>query len=369
MSKNIIIQEGGVNKNLNSIKKILTDEQDGGSCKWIPEDEAERGTKTITKNGTYKASDDDLYGYSKVTVNVTGGSGSTPSSSNTPGSSVTGKDPEDEDGNEYSYTVNDDHEVIKTKIPSSIRVTKNPDKTSYQNGETINPSGIIVHAYYADGGDHGTILNSELTFEPLVADSLKVEGGGYTSDLDTGNFQKPIPTSDMYGYRVDYTAFSANRHEKRTYVPTGGAKFVLVHKNQSWNDAYLVSKGTPLTAKYTLIDETAGTITTEDIVISNPSAVTIDGKTAYYTSFHSVQPGSINNSFEGVYVNNGEYVNALLNANTAWTVMYGTASGGGQPITVKWNRPTDGKTLTDTFNIDVSPSANEESGGGGSHGF
>jgi len=41
MSENIIIQEGGVNKSLNSIKKILTDEQDGGSCNWIPEEEIE----------------------------------------------------------------------------------------------------------------------------------------------------------------------------------------------------------------------------------------------------------------------------------------------------------------------------------------
>lgn len=39
----------------------------------VPSEEPTLGTKTITANGTYNASDDNLDGYSSVTVNVTGG--------------------------------------------------------------------------------------------------------------------------------------------------------------------------------------------------------------------------------------------------------------------------------------------------------
>ena len=45
----------------------LTDVSGGGST---------LGTKTITANGTYNASSDNLDGYSQVTVNVSGGGGS-----------------------------------------------------------------------------------------------------------------------------------------------------------------------------------------------------------------------------------------------------------------------------------------------------
>ena len=79
MSENIVIQEGGVNKNLNAIKKIETNKQGGGTCLSIPEDEIELGTKTITKNGLYKAKNSDVDGWTQVFVNVPGGESKTDS--------------------------------------------------------------------------------------------------------------------------------------------------------------------------------------------------------------------------------------------------------------------------------------------------
>ena len=202
MSKNIIIQEGGINKTLNGIKKIQTAKSGGGDVLWILEEDIKTGNKTIKKNGVYYAKTDGLTGYVKVNVNVPGGKSKTNSdgylvdddgdtvdeygnktkdsgkdpvkpkpSSGGDGDSegsnpgVVGKDPDD--GNEYHIKTDPTTgDLICTKIPSSIKITKVPDKTTYQVGEAINISGIIVHKYYGDGVDAGTILNSELTIEP-----------------------------------------------------------------------------------------------------------------------------------------------------------------------------------------------------------
>ena len=74
MPKNIVIAEGTTGKTFTGVKKIKTQVQGGGTCNWVPEDEAgdytRLKTKNITKNGEYEASDDDASGYSKVKVNV-----------------------------------------------------------------------------------------------------------------------------------------------------------------------------------------------------------------------------------------------------------------------------------------------------------
>lgn len=74
MSKNITIAEGTQAKNFNTVHKLRTNLIGGGTQYWVPEDEAgdyaNLSEKSITSNGTYKASDDDKDGFSKVTVNV-----------------------------------------------------------------------------------------------------------------------------------------------------------------------------------------------------------------------------------------------------------------------------------------------------------
>lgn len=74
MSKNITIAEGGQAKNFNSVAKIRTNLIGSGTQNWIPEDEAGRyanlGEVSIDENGTYRASDENLDGFSKITVNV-----------------------------------------------------------------------------------------------------------------------------------------------------------------------------------------------------------------------------------------------------------------------------------------------------------
>lgn len=74
MPKNIVIAEGTQGKTFTAVEKIRTKLQGGGTCNWIPEDEAGDYTnlknKTIRENGEYLPSADNCTGYKKVTVNV-----------------------------------------------------------------------------------------------------------------------------------------------------------------------------------------------------------------------------------------------------------------------------------------------------------
>ena len=74
MSKNVTISEGSQAKNFMSVSKIRTNLIGGGTQNWVPEDEAgmyaNLGVAEIDKNGTYKASDENLDGFSEVAVSV-----------------------------------------------------------------------------------------------------------------------------------------------------------------------------------------------------------------------------------------------------------------------------------------------------------
>lgn len=74
MPKNIVIAEGTQGKTFTAVEKIRTKLMGGGTCNWIPEEEAGDYTnlknKTIRENGEYLPSADNCTGYKKVTVNV-----------------------------------------------------------------------------------------------------------------------------------------------------------------------------------------------------------------------------------------------------------------------------------------------------------
>lgn len=73
MSKNVILSEGYAGRRMPNVERILTLRPTSGSDLWVPVDERLSRQKYITKNGTFYATDEELYAFSKVTVNVTGG--------------------------------------------------------------------------------------------------------------------------------------------------------------------------------------------------------------------------------------------------------------------------------------------------------
>ena len=185
MSKNITIQEGGVAKSLSGIKKIKTSKQGSGTVLWIPEDEVTLKTKSVNKNGTYKAKDDGAYGYSQFTVTGIGqAQGTNPSTGN---DAVAEVDPQT-------------GEITIRDVPSSIDITTPPTKLTYTDGETIDFTGMVVKLKLKNGNIYtdsshpdGIIPHSELTFPVTVAHyepSNENSNEGGTSGGGSGSFSE-----------------------------------------------------------------------------------------------------------------------------------------------------------------------------------
>lgn len=164
MAKDVSIKKDGVVQEYDGVKKIKTHDIDGNTTTWIPNSETKTGTRKINKNGTYKASDDGFYGYSKVVVSAS--------------KNAVGKKP---DGKTYKVDVDDSGNLVETLIPDRIKITTNPTKLSYNDGEEISLTGAVVKAYTdastvweADGYSGGVISLSELSVNPTNADSGQI---------------------------------------------------------------------------------------------------------------------------------------------------------------------------------------------------
>lgn len=75
MSKGVAIQEGNRPYGIAGVSRLLVAERSGSYSVWVPKDERLLIQKYITDNGTYIASDDSAYGYTPITVNVSGAVG------------------------------------------------------------------------------------------------------------------------------------------------------------------------------------------------------------------------------------------------------------------------------------------------------
>lgn len=190
MSKSVAIKEGDTPKNFNDVKRIHINNVGGGFSYWVPEDETKLGTKSINKNGTYKASEekDDqghnlgLYGYSQVTVSGIGSVDYTAQAGDQIGGIPL------EEGEENTIEDNGDGTVTVKLTPNSIRFDERPFIVTYEDGEEIDLAGSIVRAYSKKGkpidGDsthpHGVIPYAELELIPDKADITKVTDETYT---------------------------------------------------------------------------------------------------------------------------------------------------------------------------------------------
>lgn len=339
MSKNITIQEGGVAKQL-TVDKLKTNLASSGICLWVPEDEVQLGTKSISENGTYRASDDGYYGYSEVTVSGIG--------------TATGTGP---DGETHSYTEDGQGGIIDNILPDSIAVITPPTVTAYADGATIDFNGMVVNAYLASGGlwtdsnhPNGVIPINELTLPVLTADASQVSGKTASSDLETD------PASPLkIGSNLVYKSFggSGAREWEQESTWTGGT-FCVIQNTDTPNTLRFVcantSNGIATEHRVTRWVDT-GEIT-KDITNQHDfnGSYSYGGKNAYY---YYLQHTGINTQ---VLSPSPEHLNSSRNVtyNTiAWTIVYGDITGGEQTIPVQFAR-SDGNTLESSFDITVT---------------
>lgn len=69
---NIAIYEGGKAARMNGVSRITTDDGNDGKIEWVPQSERQTGTLYVSENGTYRAEDEGLHSWSKVTVRLAG---------------------------------------------------------------------------------------------------------------------------------------------------------------------------------------------------------------------------------------------------------------------------------------------------------
>lgn len=347
MSKNIVIQEGGVGRQFTA-DKLRTNLVEGGTCLWVPEDERSVGTKRITENGTYSAAEDELYGYSVVTVNVPGGAGS-----DTPGgigSSVTGKD---SDGDSSVVTVDSSGNIQQKKIPSSIAIDTEPTKKDYVDGETINYSGLVVKAMLKNGVfideryTAGIIPRSELDLPEETADLSKAEAVIYTDGngivAQKVNFDIPIR---LFG-----------DHPFMACAPTGTENVSGINFPH-----FIAIPGT---------QATEGFMTRYNgwLYAMIPTGSTGPGHAMGYIDAVGIRhAGFTSTSIERVFrdvedvAQRSEYISAESTVDPYWKTFDNRQFvSGGQEIPVKWTSPYDGKLLETSFNINVT-AVTEEAG-------
>ena len=347
MSKNIVIKEGGTDRNLTA-DKLKTNLYGGGTCLWVPEDETQLETKSITENGTYKAEDYGCYGYSQVSVNIKSvgvASGKNPSTGAPTAVTV---DPQT--GN-----------LVTTELPYSIQIEALPTPPTggvYPDGYAIDYTDMVVKAYRQDGTlwthasyPDGIIPVSELTLTETNADYDKVSGEEARTYSAFGEGPWAQPVKAAIGEII---------------VNNGDIKFI-------YNNGYVaILNGGPddSTPNYNYdrlwCSATPGTGQYADQLHSSPRWYNIDVSTPYTYGGKTVYYNSSNTYGYKMYVENNVGVNwrvypkvggGLSRAQAAWIVLYGSRVSGAntETIPVKWDRFIDGFTLEASFFISVAP--------------
>lgn len=338
MSKNIVIQEGGVGKQLTA-DKLKTNLVGGGTCLWVPEDETRLGTKHISENGTYKASDDGYYGYSEVTVSGIG--------------TATGKDP-DGSGDDATATVDPETgEIVITKLPYSISVVTPPTVTEYSDGATIDFSGMVVKGYLKSGDlwtdsshPNGVIPISELTLPVTTADSGSASGDIARSDLIPEGFEFGS-TGTLDRVKRASTPDAPPLHSIITYF--ADALTLIAHNNYS---VRIIAASSLQNQEYREHTSNPDGSYSDDTGTMRQT-YTYDGKTVYYGGATSSWAYT-DYTTESMIPDGTEAYDNYSQAMIAWTMIYGDITPGGQTIPVQYM--SGEKTLESSFTITVNQS-------------
>lgn len=322
MSVNASIKEGGQSRSFTPVKLLMVRGEDGNFYPWFPESDRRLETLNANKNGTYKASDHGVYGWSTVFVNVA------------ESDHITGKDPET--GEEKTVTVDPETgELVETVVPVEIRITTLPTKTEYTHGEAIDYSGIVVHAYSATGQDMGAVPFNELVFPETTADVQKTDewtdGQGLNAMM---LYYTPHPNviGDTEGIVYCSKVIGTYNGNQAAYGGTGPAT-ILVTRYFTQNYAMSVA-GSKEANLYANIPD--------------------DGSGMFYGWIG--QGGSSQTLEENRFkrIDFGEYLTDIPVSTVAPTTVDPANLHATQSIPVQWQRPGDGAILETSFDITVT---------------
>lgn len=322
MSENISIKEGGLPRPFGPVNYLRVACGDNKHALWVPESTRQLGTKSIDKNGIYRASADNVYGWSSVDVNVS------------QSSSITGTDP---DGDEsVVYPDPDSGQLITEKIPSRIEVVTPPTKTRYSDGDAIDFSGIVVKGYLETGGLWGTIPFNELVFPDTTAviqeEHTWTDGRG----INAGLFYI-MPSYDQY----DESAYN------RTTRIVGKTN----HTAEPYDNVYMGTEWPSTLLVTVYAGQFYVCIISGDTKFRNVYQIQYAGSFYYYGNYN------YGNLPRGVFVNVGNpYADKEILVPESTTNPSGVDASSvaeTQTVPVQWSRPGDGALLESSFTINV----------------
>lgn len=237
----------------------------------------------------------------------------------------------------YDKTLTTDLSLSVGDLPTEIRVTKLPNKMDYKVGETFNPDGIIVHAYYEDGSDYGTVLNSELSYDPM---KIGPNDGNARYDKDGVHIavltMVPFDASGLL-----YPYYDEKPYSPSLVHPQGG--YIVAPELINGNSYYVTVYG-----GYTYIKPTS---TQQWTTNSGTYWVNPDGYTATRFLFRVINGWKDTEPIVDT---------SLVSENDSFfdldneTINKGLTRG--LSVTVIWHRPSDGATLTCPLTLNVEPS-------------
>ena len=401
MPKNVIISEDGRGRRFPNVSRLITSSNNRIDS-WVPTDERIIRQKYISKNGIYYAKDDEIYGFSKLTVNVPGGaqgytvptvaslpygvevatadpSQPMPIIPGTVGSSVVGIDPDT--GLTSVMTVNPDGTLSKKLAPTSIRVLIPPAKLSYHEGDKIQYAGLVVELLDPNGDNFQDEIFPQgiISWSP-VRNLLHPEYNLITPVENAELDDDGIPSMDkVYSFittsEITLSYYSSGYKDYEHFYPVNISAhadrpcfgYVRVYSSDSEPASYgsaahvFFASKEPFNMTERIDDWQSG---------GAAWSYTRDGRTVYYRNtgrsqayhryrdFTSNAPIRYDTRIETAYNDPGR---------TAWWICYGNVSGKVE-IPVRWTSPYDGNTYEDTFEIKVRGSEGASNEGGSSEG-
>lgn len=429
MPENPIIQEGGSGRRMGSIGRIITFGSSGNDL-WVPASERLTAPKFISKNGVYIASDEELFAFSKLTVNVYGGApgmtepttptgpygvetptGETPAVipaiPGGPGSSISGIDPTD--GQQYTATVNPDGTISTIRSPAGIRVAVPPDKLNYVNGEKIDYHGLVIELLDAQGNvftdsnyPDGRIawsetrhehdqskpylnLNVDTPIETATGGGTDVErymseDGSIVAVLFTSHYEQWLYRGLSQRWYSDWmTVPLLNVQDSRGLLPcaisVGGSQ-----ETEIFLTRYVAGNG----YEYLYAARKSGNGSAfnpiEYMTSAQDSHYPNGGWATHATTAYTTTTGRFTQTPWGEKSPEGEYLDryafpAPLSTSDPTEFDINDFVAAGSPVTVQWQSPYDWTTYEAQFDIRVTGTdgggegGESSGGGGGGHGF